>query len=197
MNFKKVLISELKPAAYNPRKNLNEKDPEYQRIKKSIETFGYVDPIIVNKDMTIIGGHQRYKVLVDQGYKELDCVIVDLPKDREKALNIALNKISGEWNIEALKDVLGGLDDDDKLLTGFDAAELDELFGIQPEAEEDNFDVDAATAEITEPVTKRGDVWQLGRHRLMCGDSTMIDDVGSLMGGGIGRFNSHRSSIQC
>jgi len=144
--------------------------------------FGYVDPIIVNKDMTIIGGHQRYKVLVDLGYDELDCVVVDLPKDREKALNIALNKTSGEWDEALLIDLLGDLGDLAEL-TGFDAEELDKLFDNKAEVKEDDFDTDAAVAAITEPVTKRGDIWQLGRHRLMCGDSTVIDDVDKLMDG--------------
>jgi ParB-like chromosome segregation protein Spo0J len=109
MDIQKIKADKLIPASYNPRKNLTPADPEYQKIARSIKEFGYVDPIIVNKDMTIIGGHQRYKVLVDQGYIELDCVVVDLPKDREKALNIALNKISGEWDKVALVGLLGEL----------------------------------------------------------------------------------------
>ena len=177
--------SELKPASYNPRKDLKPNDPEYQKIERSIKEFGYVDPIIVNKDMTIIGGHQRYKVLVDQGYKELDCVIVDLPKDREKALNVALNKISGAWDETALAGLLGELGDLVEI-TGFDAKEIDELFSKladKGEAQEDDFDADAALGEIDEPTTKRGDVWQLGRHRLLCGDSTLAGDFEVLMDG--------------
>ena len=135
MNFKKVLISELKPAAYNPRKNLSEKDPEYQRIKKSIETFGYVDPVIVNADYTVIGGHQRLKVLKGMGEASIDVVVVDLPKDQEKALNVALNKITGDWDFQQLSIVLSELKeaDFDISITGFSDDELkkidEDLFG--------------------------------------------------------------------
>lgn len=183
MDIRKIKADQLRPASYNPRKNLQKTDLEYQKIERSIKAFGYVDPIIVNSDMTIIGGHQRYKVLVDLGYTEIDCVVVDLPKDQEKALNIALNKISGEWDMPALKDLLAGLSDGMQELTGFDLAELDDLLKEPQEVGEDNFDPDEALANITEPVTKIGDIWQMGKHRLMCGDSTMINAVEKLMGG--------------
>lgn len=185
MDIQKIKADKLIPAIYNPRKNLKKGDAEYKKIERSILEFGYVDPIIVNKDMTIIGGHQRYKVLVDLGYDELDCVVVDLPKDREKALNIALNKISGEWDMNALADLLEELKrtDLDLALTGFDADEVDELFRkmqTTDEVKEDDFNVDAAVASITEPVSKPRDIWQLGRHRLMCGDATILSDVEKL-----------------
>ena len=99
MNFQMIEIEKLKPANYNPRKDLKPEDEEYQKIKKSILEFGYVDPIIANADMTVIGGHQRLKVLKDLGYKEIECIVVDLDKNKEKALNIALNKITGEWGV--------------------------------------------------------------------------------------------------
>jgi len=129
MDFKKVLISELKPAAYNPRKNLSEKDPEYQRIKKSIETFGYVDPVIVNSDYTVIGGHQRLKVLKEMGEASIDVVVVDLPKEQEKALNVALNKITGDWDMQQLSIVLSELKeaDFDISITGFSDEELKKI----------------------------------------------------------------------
>jgi DNA modification methylase len=185
MDIQKIKADKLKPASYNPRKDLQPSDPEYQKIERSIKEFGYVDPIIINKDMTIIGGHQRYKVLVDQGYKELDCVVVDLPKEREKALNIALNKISGEWDEAALVGLLGELGELTEL-TGFDAKEIDELFDKftdKGEAQEDGFDADAEVAKIINPIARRGDVWLLGRHRLVCGDSTQAGDFEVLMNG--------------
>lgn len=77
MEFKKLKINDLKPAAYNPRKALKPGDKEYEKIKKSISEFGYVDPVIVNDDMTVIGGHQRLTVLKDLGYTEIDCVVID------------------------------------------------------------------------------------------------------------------------
>lgn len=185
MDIQKIALAKLMPATYNPRKDLRPNDAEYKKIKKSIETFGYVDPIIVNQDMTIIGGHQRMKVLRDMGYTEVECVVVKLDKDQEKALNIALNKISGEWEMSTLKELLDELaqTDIDIELTGFDMDEIEQLMndGQVQEVEEDDFDAEKALDEITEPITKQGDVWQLGRHRLMCGDSTNVDDISNLM----------------
>ena len=129
MQLKKFNINDLKPATYNPRKKLKSGDPEYEKIKRSILEFGYVDPIIVNKDLTVIGGHQRITVLKDLGYEEIDCVTIDIDKTKEKALNIALNKISGSWDMPMLKDLLQELDTGtiDMAITGFDAQELEEL----------------------------------------------------------------------
>lgn len=188
MNIEKRAIADLKPAEYNPRKALTPSDSEYQKIKKSIETFGYIDPIIINKDGTIIGGHQRYTVLTDLGYTEVEVVVLDLSKNDEKALNVALNKISGEWDELKLKDLLLELDlgDYDLSLTGFDNQDLDallEITDIEPEVSEDEFDPETAYEETEDTIlVRRGEVWQLGRHRLMCGDSTSACDVQKLMG---------------
>ena len=103
MVIEKKRISELLPASYNPRKDLKAGDAEYEKLKRSIEQFGYVEPIIWNKHTSnVVGGHQRLKVLKESGIEELDCVIVDLPEEKEKALNIALNKISGDWDKDKL-----------------------------------------------------------------------------------------------
>lgn len=187
MIFEKRKISELSPAEYNPRKHLTPEDEEYQKIKSSINKFGYVDPIIINSDGTIIGGHQRANVLSDLGYEEIDVVVVDLSKDDEKALNIALNKITGEWDEVKLKDLLLELDlgNYDITVTGFDKEELEDLVQLtdfEPETTEDEFDVEQALEEET-PIIKQGEVWQLGSHRLMCGDSTEVAHVQKLMGG--------------
>ena len=130
MEFKKLKIETLKPAGYNPRKDLKPGDKEYEKIKNSINEFGYVDPIIVNKDMTIIGGHQRLKVLKDLGFTEVDCVVIEIDKTKEKALNIALNKVTGSWNEQLLAELIKDLQDSDfdVSLTGFDPPEIDELF---------------------------------------------------------------------
>lgn len=122
LEFKKVKINELKEAKYNPRKKLTPNDKEYEKIKNSILEFGYVEPIIINKDYTIIGGHQRLSVLKDLNYDEIEVIQVDLSKTKEKALNIALNKITGEWDEDKLKDLLFELDNEDYdlSLTGFD-----------------------------------------------------------------------------
>lgn len=187
MEIRKIETLKIKPAKYNPRKDLKPGDREYEQIKRSIQEFGYVDPVIVNSDLTIVGGHQRWKVLKDLGYKEIDCVVVELDKTKEKALNIALNKISGEWDIPLLKELIDSLDKEmfDVSLTGFDAAEIDELFGKDgdKEVKEDDFDADKAAEEISNPVTRYGDIWLLGKHRLMCGDSTLLQDVLTLMNG--------------
>ncbi len=180
MNIQKIKIEELKHADYNPRKTLQPTDEEYKKIKKSIEHFGYVDPIIINSDNTIIGGHQRATVMKDMGYKEVECVIVDLSKEDEKALNIALNKISGEWDISKLGVLLEELNTIGVMvLTGFDSEEYSKMFGIE-EVKEDNYDLDKNTPEI--PKTKQGDIWKLGSHRLICGDSTDPQTYNKLLG---------------
>ncbi len=97
MEIQKVSVEKLNPAKYNPRKDLKPGDPEYEKLKRSIETFGYVEPVIWNKKTgNIVGGHQRFKVLKQEGAKEIECVVVDISSDKEKALNVALNKVSGE-----------------------------------------------------------------------------------------------------
>lgn len=130
-----IKTDKIKPAAYNPRKDLQPGDPEYIKIQKSINEFGLVDPLVVNSDMTLIGGHQRLKVLIDAGFDKVPCSIVDLDKQKEKALNVALNKISGEWDFPKLKDLLVEIDvgDFDIEVTGFDADEMNEIFGVVPE----------------------------------------------------------------
>ncbi len=93
MDLRKIKIADLVPASYNPRKALKPGDKEYEKIKRSIEEFGYCEPVIVNSDMTIIGGHQRVTVLRDLGYTEIDCIVIEIEKTKEKSLNVALNKI--------------------------------------------------------------------------------------------------------
>lgn len=183
MNIQKIRIDKLKPATYNPRKDLKPNDPEYIKIKNSIENFGYVSPLIINNDMTVIGGHQRLKVLKELGFTELECIVVDLDKTNEKALNIALNKIQGDWDEEKLEDLLQELklQNFDTNLTGFDFDEVDEMLKDMNGSKEDDFDIDSAYEEIEEPITKPGDVWILGNHRLMCGNSTQKEDVIHLM----------------
>ncbi len=188
LNMEERPLSDLHPAEYNPRVALAPEDEEYKRIKRSIETYGHVDPIIINSDGTIIGGHQRYNVLLDLGYDTAHVVIVDLDKNAEKALNVALNKISGEWDDEKLCDLLQDLDLSgyDFSLTGFTRSELDGLqlkLGVGEAVEDEDFDVDKAVEECEKPVTKRGDLWIMGGHRLLCGDARNVDDMARLMGG--------------
>lgn len=187
MNLQCIAVDRLKPAKYNPRKDLKPGDPAYEKIRRSLHDFGYVDPVIWNEVTgNIVGGHQRYKVLVAEGATAIDCVVVHIenPQD-EKALNIALNKAVGEWEPMALADLLADLQSSgyDLGATGFDAAEVDDLFSKvhDKDVRDDDFDVDQA---VSAPAfVKKGDVWLLGRHRLMCGDSTAPGDVAVLMDG--------------
>ena len=187
MVIEKRAVEELKAAEYNPRKDLKPGDAEYEKLKRSIVEFGYVEPIIWNKRTgNVVGGHQRLKVMKDLGHTEVDCVIVDLDDNKEKALNIALNKISGEWDNTLLANLLQDLDKSgyDVTLTGFDLAEAQELFGSgsMENVHEDNFDADAAIESVGEPKTKFGDLYILGQHRLLCGDCTQKEDVAKVLG---------------
>ncbi len=186
MQIEKLKIEMLVPADYNPRKDLKPGDPEYEKLKRSIEQFGYVEPVIWNKTTShVVGGHQRLKVLLDMGITEVECVVIEMNEEKEKALNIALNKISGDWDKDKLTLLIADLQgsDFDVSLTGFEPAELDALLkdSLKDGIHDDGFDVDA---ELQKPaVTKQGDVWRLGRHRLVCGDSTKADTFTLLMDG--------------
>lgn len=181
--LKIISVELLKPAEYNPRKQLKPGDKEYEKIKNSILEFGFADPVVVNTDMTIIGGHQRVTVAKDLGYKEVPCAVVDLDKQREKALNIALNKITGAWNEQLLADLIVDLQNEDFNvdLTGFEPPEVEQLMSKvhNKDIKEDDFDVDTELEKPT--VTKSGDIWLLGRHRLICGDSTLPETYNVLM----------------
>lgn len=144
MELKKQKIGDLKITTYNPRKELNEKDKEYQKIKNSIIEFGYVAPIIINADKTVISGHQRIKVLKDLGYEEIDCIVVNFDKNKEKLLNIALNKISGEWDYQKLESIFNELDENniDLLITGFDEKEINKLIKETEETMNENTEID-------------------------------------------------------
>ena len=185
MNLQKVDLKELVYAEYNPRKQLTPEDEEYQKIKRSIEEFGYVDPIIINKDRTIIGGHQRATVLQDLGWIEADCIIVDMDKDKEKALNVALNKITGSWDFEKLAQVFADLEGKlDLGVTGFDSKEIEEMLEslqIEPQGQEDGFNFEEAAEAVEEPETQPGDLYILGSHRLLCGDATKPEGYKILM----------------
>lgn len=186
MLMKTMPIAELKPADYNPRKDLQPSDPEYEKLKRSLTEFGYVEPVIWNSTTGhVVGGHQRLKVLEDLGHNTVDVIVVELDETREKALNIALNKISGEWDQDKLALLIADLDasDFDAELTGFDDAEIAQLIGSldEGEVEDDEFDLTAALEAAT--FVERGDVWTVGRHRLVCGDATSADDIATLMDG--------------
>lgn len=186
MQWKILSVDALRPAAYNPRKKLKAGDKEYEKIKNSILEFGYVEPIIVNYDMTVIGGHQRLTVLKDLGYTEVQCVEVHIEDENKvKALNIALNKITGAWNEQLLADLIVDLQaaNFNTDFTGFEAPEIEQLFSKvhNKDIKEDDFDVEAELQKPT--MSQAGDVWLLGRHRLVCGDSTLPETYTKLMDG--------------
>lgn len=182
LQITKVKISKLNPAPYNPRKW---SDEAISQLTESIQEFGLVDPILVNssdarKDV-VIGGHFRLKVAKDLGIKEVPVVYIDVPDvEREKELNIRLNKNLGDWDYEMLSEF------DETLLTtiGFDSQELDEIFDMVID-EPETFDLQKELNKlgIDKITVQKGDVYQLGNSRLMCGDSTIEADFDKLMNG--------------
>jgi len=172
-------LDDLFPAEYNPRKALKAGDAEYEKLKRSITEFGLVEPLIWNERRSrLVGGHQRLTVLRDMGVTEVDVSVVDLDEGREKALNVALNKIAGDWDEKALAELLKTLDGDLQSLSGFDDVELDDLLGEKAAAKGDALPEPGETV-----VSVNGDVWLLGAHRVMCGDSTSAADMAVLMDG--------------
>lgn len=165
-------LSELKPAPYNPRQSNAEQE---KQLKSSLEKFGVVEPIIFNKQTGyIVGGHFRIRELKKLGYKEIECVIVDLNEADEKELNIRLNANTGSWDWDELANNW-----DSELLSDWGL----EIPGFEPkilEAEEDDFTAPEGGIE-TDIVL--GDLFEIGEHRLLCGDSTDSDAVAKLMNG--------------
>lgn len=186
MNIQKVKIDKINPAAYNPRLDLKSGDKEYEKLKKSIDTFGYVEPLVWNsRSGNLVGGHQRLKILVEQGVKEVEVSVVDLDSEKEKALNLALNKISGDWDEKKLGHLLDELiksPDFDVTITGFDMPEINEIFDHLEAVNEDNFDFDGELKKIKNPKTKMGDIIVLGEHRILCGDCSKPEDLAKLFG---------------
>src|SRR3990167_526240 len=184
MRVESIPVAKLNPAPYNPRKI---SDDAMARLEKSIEKWGLVDPLIWNKRTgTLIGGHQRLKVLRKRGIAAAECVVVDLPLSREKALNVALNnqKMAGEYDFTMLADLLQEIDTGEFSvpdLTGFSEADLEEIAAWTPT--NDGEETQPVPEPPVEAVTRTGDIWELGKHRLMCGDSTKTEDVVRLMGG--------------
>jgi len=183
MLVKRVPISAVNPAPYNPRKDLKPGDAEYGKLKRSIDRWDLVEPLVWNERTgNLVGGHQRLKILKARGDTEVDVSVVNLGETDEKALNIALNKIQGDWDFTPLADLLTELDTGafDLTLTGFDTDELERMMNYTPVGEVQE---DEAPEPPAEAVTKPGDIWQLGKHRVMCGDSTKAEDVERLMAG--------------
>ena len=177
-------MSALKASPYNPRKDLKPGDREYEQLKKAILEFDYIDPIVWNERTgNVVGGHQRLKVLKELDYKTIHVSVVDLPDHKEKALNIALNKISGEWDPEKLSDLIQELklEDIDISTLGFTDEDLAAVIDPDSVPLEGLTDPDDVPELPEDPITKRGDVWELGRHRLICGDCTSHQTIKKTM----------------
>ncbi len=175
-----VSASLLKPATYNPRKW---NDTAISQLSESIRKFGLVDPIIVNgsskRKNIVIGGHFRLKIAQDLGYKEVPIVYLDIPNiEKEKELNIRLNKNTGDWDLDKLK----SFNLDTLIDIGFDKIELTSFWDNDLEAKDDDFDEEAELAKIKIPETKPGDILMLGDHRVLCGDSTDPENLKRLLG---------------
>ena len=175
-----MAIGDLKPAIYNPRK-ISEKQKE--ELKTSIQSFGFVDPIIVNDHKTrkgvVIGGHQRLAIAKELGMRTVPVVLMNLPEAKERELNLRLNKNVGEWDIDLLK----SFDVGELLSVGFDDQDMQDIWADTLSVEDDGFDVEKAVAEIKKPKAKLGEIYQLGNHRIACIDSTDAAAVKALVGG--------------
>ena len=185
MIINKVKLTDIQPASYNPRVE----GAVDEQLDKSIDEFGMLEPLVVNsrehKDFedhkpTIVGGHQRYYALQRRGEVEADVVWVNLSPISEKKANLALNKISGEWDDEKLFKIVNEFEDlgEDFEVTGFSEDEIDAILRDMSEIDEDEVPEVPQKAE-----SKLGEIYQLGRHRLMCGDSTNVEHVEKLMDG--------------
>ena len=187
-----VALSQLLPAPYNPRIELKPGDPVFEQLKRSIENFGIVEPIVWNKRTRhVVGGHQRLSVLQALGHTHAEVAVVDLTPEREKTLNLALNKIQGGWDehkLALLLQDLGQTPDLDVSLTGFQDREITELLaraniGTLSAGDDNAFDQNAALDTNHPAVTRPGELLVLGQHRLLCGDSTKTEDVARVMNG--------------
>lgn len=184
MKLERLKISDLVPAPYNPRRI----SPEaLARLETSIRSHGLVEPLVWNSQTRrLVGGHQRLEALKRLGHEEVECVIVDIPEAQEKALNIALNSphAQGEYDFSKLADLLGDLDTGEFNVSDLTAFPLEELERVANWAPQNNADETQPVPEpLVEAVSRPGDLWELGRHRLLCGDSTKAEDVKRLMEG--------------
>lgn len=181
--FEKVNIDRLVPYARNARTHSKE---QILQLRASLREFGFVNPVIVDKDLNVIAGHGRILAAKEEGIGEVPCVFAEhLTEAQKRAYIIADNRLAlnAGWDDEMLSVEIADLQaaDFDVSLLGFDDAELNKLLGGLEDVQEDDFDVDG---ELAKPaVTKPGDLWLLGQHRVVCGDSTQADTYTLLMDG--------------
>lgn len=178
-------IDKLIPYVNNARTHSKE---QITKLRSSLREFGFINPVIIDKDFSIIAGHGRVLAAKEEGITEVPCVLVDyLTEAQKKAYIIADNRFAQDagWDEELLRVEIEALQGEafDISLTGFEMSEIDDLFkeDVKDGIQDDNFDVDAELEKPT--ITKAGDVWQLGNHRLICGDSTKAETYDVLMDG--------------
>ena len=182
-DFKLVSVDKLVPYQNNARTHSPE---QINKLRSSLREFGFINPIIIDKDYGIIAGHGRLLAAKEEGMTEVPCVFADhLTEAQKKAYIIADNRMALDagWDEELLRVEIEALQADafNLALTGFDEKELSKLFDDGNETEDDGFNVEE---ELKRPVfSKAGDVWTLGRHRLICGDSTKVETYETLMAG--------------
>lgn len=179
LNIVYVSIQDLKPSEYNPRKISKE---SLEQLKESIRRFQMVDPIIINaapnRKNIVIGGHMRLRGAKELGFKEVPVVHVNIPDiKREQELNVRLNKNTGEWDFE----LLANFNEEFLNNIGFSSEDLDEIFGIDENPEVFDLEKELWKLDIKKIEIQKGDVWQLGEHRVMCGDSTVEKEILKLM----------------
>ena len=182
-DFKLVSVNKLVPYVNNARTHSAD---QVKKLQSSLREFGFINPIIIDRDYSIIAGHGRLLAAKAEGITEVPCVFVDhLTDAQKKAYILADNRMAMDagWDEELLRVEIEALqaEDFDVFLTGFDEAEISKLFDAGTEVKEDEFDVEE---ELEKPTfSKFGDVWHLGRHRLVCGDSTKAETYETLMNG--------------
>lgn len=182
LHIKDVQISDLKEYENNPRHN----DGAVSAVAESIKQFGFKVPIVIDRDGVIVAGHTRLKAARKLGLETVPCIVADdLTPEQIKAYRLADNKTGelAEWDFSLLEKELSELSEIDMSMFGFSEDEFDFDSDFDYEEIEDDFDAEEEAENIIEPTTKLGDVWQLGRHRLMCGDSTDAETVEKLMNG--------------
>jgi len=134
MPTKVMRLEDIIPAEYNPRQDLQKGDFEYDRLKDSIDTLGFVKPLVVNiRNNVLVSGHQRLKILLENGVTETEVMIVDLDDEKEKLLNIAMNRIEGDWEWSKLESLLKEFSADELSVTGFTLAEIESIFEMNAE----------------------------------------------------------------
>ena len=174
-----INIKEIKPSPYNPRKISNE---DFAQLVESLRQYSFVEPLVVNSNPerygNLIGGHQRLKAAIHLGFTKVPVVFIDLDEKHERALNLRLNRNTGEFNIELLKN----FDIGELLDVGFNDSDLGDIWNDALETDDDDFDQEKAVKQATDTSIELGDMFQLGKHRLICGDSTDAGVLKRLVG---------------